>query len=248
MDETIRITGLAKSYGDNPVIRDVSLSVAAGEVYGLLGANGAGKTTTIECILGTRKADAGTVSILGLDPKKDRRKLFERVGVQFQEASYPDKIKVSELCEETACLYRHPADYGQLLRQFGLSGKEDAYVSELSGGQRQKLFITLALIPGPQVVFLDELTTGLDTKARRSVWSCLRDMKKQGLTIFLSSHFMDEVEMLCDRIGILKGGGLIFTGTVQEALEQSSCGSMEDAYLWFTGEEEPDDESVFYDA
>lgn len=248
MDETIRITGLAKSYGDNPVIRDVSLSVAAGEVYGLLGANGAGKTTTIECILGTRKADAGTVSILGLDPKKDRRKLFERVGVQFQEASYPDKIKVRELCEETACLYRHPADYGQLLRQFGLSGKEDAYVSELSGGQRQKLFITLALIPDPQVVFLDELTTGLDTKARRSVWSCLTDMKKQGLTIFLSSHFMDEVEMLCDRVGIIKDGRFIFTGTVQEALKQSSCGSMEDAYLWFTGEEEPDDESVFYDA
>lgn len=242
MDEIIQVTGLYKSYDGNEVIRDVSLSVAAGEVYGLLGANGAGKTTTMECILGTRKADAGTVRILGLAPDKDRRKLFEMVGVQFQEANYPDKIKVKELCEETACLYQHPADYGKLLQQFGLSEKREALVSELSGGQRQKLFITLALIPGPQVVFLDELTTGLDTKARRSVWKCLLDMKEQGLTIFLSSHFMDEVEILCDRIGILKDGGFIFTGTVQEALEQSSCSRMEDAYLWFTGEEESGDE------
>ena len=242
MEKTIQVTGLCKSYGENAVIRDVSLSVAAGEVYGLLGANGAGKTTAIECILGTRKADAGTARILGLDPGKDRRKLFEMVGVQFQEANYPDKIKVKELCEETACLYRNPADYGQLLRQFGLFERREAFVSELSGGQRQKLFITLALIPGPQVVFLDELTTGLDTKARRSVWKCLLDMKEQGLTIFLSSHFMDEVEMLCDRIGILKDGGFIFTGTVQEALEQSSCSNMEDAYLWFTGEGETGDE------
>lgn len=242
MDEIIQVTGLSKSYDGNDVIRDVSLSVAAGEVYGLLGANGAGKTTTMECILGTRKADAGTVRILGLDPDKDRRKLFEMAGVQFQEANYPDKIKVKELCEETACLYQHPADYEKLLQQFGLSEKREAFVSELSGGQRQKLFITLALIPGPQVVFLDELTTGLDTKARRSVWNCLLDMKEQGLTIFLSSHFMDEVEMLCDRIGILKDGGFIFTGTVQEALEQSSCSRMEDAYLWFTGEEESGDE------
>ncbi len=242
MDKTIQVTGLCKTYGENAVIRDVSLSVAAGEVYGLLGANGAGKTTAIECILGTRKADAGTARILGLDPGKDRRKLFEMVGVQFQEAIYPDKIKVKELCEETACLYRNPADYGQLLRQFGLFERREAFVSELSGGQRQKLFITLALIPGPQVVFLDELTTGLDTKARRSVWKCLLDMKEQGLTIFLSSHFMDEVEMLCDRIGILKDGGFIFTGTVQEALEQSSCSNMEDAYLWFTGEGETGDE------
>ncbi len=242
MDETIRISGISKSYAGNKVIENLSISVAAGEVYGLLGANGAGKSTLIECILGTRRADSGSARILGLDPWKNRKRLFEQVGVQFQEANYPDKIKVKELCEETACLYKKPADYETLLLRFGLAEKKDAFVNELSGGQKQKLFIILALIPDPKVVFLDELTTGLDTKARRSVWKGLLELKEQGLTIFLSSHFMDEVEILCDRIGILKDGGLIFTGTVREATAQSSCDKLEDAYLWFTGEEESDDE------
>jgi ABC-2 type transport system ATP-binding protein len=242
MDETIRISGISKSYAGNKVIENLSISVAAGEVYGLLGANGAGKSTAIECVLGTRRADSGSARILGLDPWKNRKRLFEQVGVQFQEANYPDKIKVKELCEETACLYKKPADYEKLLLRFGLAEKKDAFVSELSGGQKQKLFIILALIPDPKVVFLDELTTGLDTKARRSVWKSLLELKEQGLTIFLSSHFMDEVEILCDRIGILKDGGLIFSGTVGEATAQSSCDKLEDAYLWFTGEEEADDE------
>lgn len=214
-ETTILISGLSKSYAGKNVIENISLSVSAGEVYGLLGANGAGKTTTIECILGTRKADSGIARILGLDPVKDRKRLFEQVGVQFQESNYPDKIKVKELCEETACLYKNPADYGKLLSQFGLADKEHALVAELSGGQKQKLFIVLALMADPKVVFLDELTTGLDTRARRSVWKSLRELKEQGLTIFLSSHFMDEVEIL--------------------------CGRMEDAYLWFTGEEAEDE-------
>ena len=166
MDETIKVTGLSKSYAGNKVISNIELSIGTGQVFGLLGANGAGKTTTIECILGTRKADAGSVSILGLNPRKDRKQLFEQVGVQFQEASYSDKIKVWELCEETACLYRKAANYEELLRQFGLWEKRDAFVNELSGGQKQRLFIVLALLPDPRVVFLDELTTGLDTKAR----------------------------------------------------------------------------------
>ena len=241
MDEAIRVSGLSKAYAGKKVIDNISLSVAAGEVYGLLGANGAGKSTTIECILGTRRALSGSVQILNRNPWKYRKQLFEQVGVQFQEAKYPEKIKVFELCEETACLYKRPADYGLLLGQFGLADKKTAYVSELSGGQRQKLFIILALIPNPKVVFLDELTTGLDTKARRSVWKSLLELKAQGLTIFLSSHFMDEVEILCDRIGILKDGGFLFTGTVQEALEKSSCSKLEDAYLWFTEEEAYDE-------
>lgn len=238
MDEpTIQISGLSKSYAGKKVIDHISLSVAAGEVYGLLGANGAGKSTTIECILGTRRADGGTVRILGFDPEKDRKQLLEQTGVQFQESNYPDKIKVKELCGETACLYRHPADWESLLQRFGLTEKKDSYVNELSGGQKQKLFIVLALTANPKVVFLDELTTGLDTKARRSVWKSLLELKAQGLTIFLTSHFMDEVEILCDRIGILRDGGFVFTGTVQEAMEQSSCDTFEDAYLYFTGEE-----------
>lgn len=234
---TILVSGLSKSYTGKKVIENISLSVSSGEVYGLLGANGAGKSTAIECILGTRLADAGTVRILDLDPHKDRKQLFEQVEVQFQESNYPDKIRVKELCEETACLYRHPADYKKLLHRFELSEKENAFVNELSGGQKQKLFIILALISNPKVVFLDELTTGLDTKARRSVWKSLSELKKQGFTIMLSSHFMDEVEILCDKIGILRDSRLVFTGTVQEAVEQSGCSKFEDAYLWFTGEE-----------
>lgn len=242
MDEiTIQISGLSKSYAGKKVIENISLSVAAGEVYGLLGANGAGKSTTIECMLGTRRADEGQVCIMGLDPCKDRKQLFEQVGVQFQESNYPDKIRVKELCEETACLYRQPAEYEKLLHTFGLTEKKNALVHELSGGQKQKLFIILAMIANPKVVFLDELTTGLDTKARRNIWKSLLELKAQGLTIFLSSHFMDEVEILCDRIGILRDGGFVFTGTVQEAMEQSSCGKFEDVYLWFTGEEADDE-------
>ncbi len=242
MEETIQISGLSKSYDGRKVIENLSFSVTAGEVFGLLGANGAGKSTTIECVLGTRTADSGSARILGLDPWKDRKRLFEQVGVQFQEANYPDKIKVKELCEETTCLYKHPVAYEKLLQKFGLTDKMDALVSELSGGQKQKLFIVLALIPNPRVVFLDELTTGLDTKARRSVWKSLQELKEQGLTIFLSSHFMDEVEILCDRIGILKDGGFVFEGTVQEAVDLSPYEKLEDAYLWFTGEEETDNE------
>lgn len=242
METTIQISGLSKSYTGNKVIGNLRLSVAVGEVYGLLGANGAGKSTTIECILGTCEADSGTVRILGLDPWENRKQLFEQVGVQFQESNYPDKIRVRELCEETACLYRQPSSYKELLQKFDLADKREAFVSELSGGQKQKLFIVLALIPNPKVVFLDELTTGLDTKARRGVWKSLQELKKQGLTIFLSSHFMDEVEILCDRIGILKDGGFVFEGTVQEAVDLSPYERLEDAYLWFTGEEETGDE------
>ena len=148
------------------------------------------------------------------------------------------KFKVKELCEETACIYKHPMAYEELLHKFGLSDKKNAFVNELSGGQKQKLFIVLALIPDPRVVFLDELTTGLDTKARRGVWKSLQELKKQGLTIVLSSHFMDEVEILCDQIGILKDGGFVFEGTVKEAAALSPYEKLEDVYLWFTGEEE----------
>lgn len=241
--QTIKVEQLSKSYGSKKVVQNLSLAVEKGEVYGLLGANGAGKTTTIECIIGTKKADQGNVSILGMDPVSERRKLFERVAVQFQESSYPEKITVGELCEETQSLYRTYTEYGELLKQFGLAEKEKSPISDLSGGQKQRLFIVLALIPAPEVVFLDELTTGLDSRARREVWRCLLKLKKSGLTIFLTSHFMDEVEVLCDRIGILKEGRLIFEGTVSEAIASSPHEGLEEAYLWFTGEE-IDDESI----
>ena len=244
METTIKVDKLCKSYAGIRVVENLDISVSRGEVFGLLGANGAGKSTTIECILGTKKPDGGTISILGMNPHTERKKLFEGVGVQFQEANYQDKITVMELCQETYCLYKKPADYEALLKQFGLENKTKNMVNELSGGQKQRLFIVLALIPNPDVVFLDELTTGLDTKARRSVWNSLLELKKKGLTIFLTSHFMDEVETLCDRIGILKNGRLIFSGTVQEAIDASPCKKLEDAYLWYTGEEELDHENI----
>ncbi|WP_010297637.1 ABC transporter ATP-binding protein [Clostridium senegalense] len=242
--EVIKVHNLYKSYGDVKVVKDVSFTVRRGEVFGLLGANGAGKSTTIECILGTKSFDEGLVSILGMNPKKQRKELFEKVGVQFQESNYQEKITVKELCEITEVLYNNPLDYNKLLKKFNLHDKVKKQVSELSGGEKQRLFIILALIPNPEVVFLDELTTGLDVKVRRDVWKCLLNLKKQGLTIFLTSHFMDEVEVLCDKICILKKGAIEFYGTVKEVVEQSPYEKFEDAYLWFLDEEELDDESI----
>ena len=244
MNEIISVKQLSKSYGGLTAVQGLDLSVTQGTVFGLLGANGAGKSTTIECMLGTRKFDAGTVSILGMNPLLQRKQLFENVGVQLQEANYQDKVTVAELCEVTQSLYRNAADYGELLKQFGIFDKAKSMVKELSGGQRQKLFIVLALIPQPKVVFLDELTTGLDTKARREVWKILSDLKEKGLTIFLTSHFMDEVEALCDWVCILKKGKSVFYGTVEEAIAGSPYDKFEDAYLWYSDEEASNNENI----
>lgn len=237
METTIIVQNLCKSYGNKPAIENINISVNQGEVFGLLGANGAGKSTTIECILGTKIADQGTVSILGMNPIHDRKRLFENVGVQFQESNYQDKITVSELCEVTQSLYKSATNYTKLIEQFGLTNQLNNLVCELSGGQRQKLFIVLALIPNPKIVFLDELTTGLDTKARREVWNYLTRLKEQGLTIVLTSHFMDEVEALCDKIAILKKGQIVFSGTIAEAIQSSPYKDFEDVYLWYAEEE-----------
>lgn len=237
METTIEVKNLCKSYAHIKAVENINISICRGDVFGLLGANGAGKSTTIECILGTKRQDSGTVSILGMNPQKERKKLFERVSVQFQETNYQDKIKVAELCEVTASLYKNSLDYGTLLKQFGLSEKLKSLVSELSGGQKQRLFIVLALIPNPDIVFLDELTTGLDARARRDVWKSLSALKVKGITILLASHFMDEVETLCNKIMILKRGERIFYGTVQEAIAASPYEKLEDAYLWYTDEE-----------
>ena len=210
MSDAVFVEGLTKAYNGKTVVDHLDISVKSGTVFGLLGANGAGKSTTIECILGTKEADAGTVRLLGQDPKKHRRALFERIGVQFQEGDYHREIKVSELCEETASLYRNSADWRALCERFGIGDKADTAVKSLPGGERQRLFIVLALIPEPELVFLDELTTGLDAKARRGVWKTLEALKEKGLTIFLTSHFMDEVEALCDEICILKKGTPVF--------------------------------------
>ena len=238
MTEAVCVRGLTKSYGGRRVLDGLDLTVQAGTVFGLLGANGAGKSTAIECMVGTRKADGGTVRLLGQDPRRQRRELFQRIGVQFQAGDCQQEIRVSELCEEAACLYRNPADWRALCDRFGIGDKRNSAVRSLSGGERQRLFIVLALIPNPELVFLDELTTGLDARARRSVWNTLAELKRQGLTIFLTSHFMDEVEALCDEICVLKQGRAVFRGTVEEAKRQCGCDRFEDAYLQLSDGEE----------
>lgn len=247
MHEVINVERLTKSYGKHIVVDNISLSVTSGLVFGLLGPNGAGKSTTIECILGTKKPDSGQISVLGMNPLTAGKNLFEKVGVQFQEANYQDQIILGELCAVTASLYRDAADPAELLARFGLADKQKSFVKDLSGGERQRLFIVLALIPNPEVVFLDELTTGLDPKGRREVWKILSALKERGLTIFLTSHFMDEVETLCDRICILKQGKAVFYGTVCQAINKSPYDKFEDAYLWYT-EEEKDNENFYNNA
>ena len=238
MNNAIKVENLSKSYGKLTAVDAISFSVQKGTVFGLLGSNGAGKTTAIECILGTKVMDHGNVEILGMSPFINRKQLFEKVGVQFQESNYQENIRVGELCEVTASLYNHPEDFNELLMRFGLVDNKKSLVKELSGGQRQRLFIILALISNPEVVFLDELTTGLDVRARREVWQILKDLKNQGLTILLSSHFMDEVETLCDEICILSKGKAIFKGSIEEAVFNSPYERFEDAYLWYTDKED----------
>lgn len=232
----VSVKNLTKNYKDVTAVDHLSFDLSKGEIFGLLGHNGAGKSTTMECILGTKLMDQGTVEVLGMDPRKQRKKLFERVGVQFQQSNYQDKIKVGELCELSASFYKKPGDWKELLKTFGLEQLEKHMVMELSGGERQKLSVLQALIPNPELVFLDELTTGLDSQARRDVWKHLSDMKDKGLTILLTSHFMDEVEALCDRVCILRKGKVAAMGTVKELLEKSPCSNFEEAYLWYSNE------------
>ncbi len=241
MEYVIEVSGLGKSYAGRAVLQDVSLSVRRGEIFGLLGANGAGKSTLVECLVGTRQPEQGTSLILGQVVQRKRRQLFQRVGVQFQENGYAEQITVAELCQEMASLYQAPAEWREFLKQFRLGEAGGQMVSQLSGGQRQRLFTVLALLPQPEVVFLDELTAGLDMLARQTVWKRLAALKEQGVSIFLTSHYMEEVERLCDRIAILRAGQLVFCGTPQEAIANSPCDALEEAYLWYAGEAAADE-------
>jgi len=209
----IQVTSLRKSYGRHLAVDDVSLDVAPGEIFGLVGPNGAGKTTTMECVEGFRVPDAGTITVLGLDPVRDVYALQERIGVQLQQAQLQKRIKVWEAVHLWASLYREqPRDADELLDQLGLSEKRDAWFMTLSGGQKQRLFIALALINDPEVVFLDELTTGLDPQARRAIWDLVRDIRAKGRTVFLTTHLMEEAERLCDRVAIIERGRLVDVG------------------------------------
>ena len=217
----IEVSRIRKTYGKTVAVDEVSFSVNEGEIFGLIGPNGAGKTTTMECIEGIRKPDAGTISVLGLDPFRQAYKLQERIGVQLQQAQLQKRIKVWEAVDLWASLYRKKAVTAErLLEQLGLTDKRNAWFMNLSGGQKQRLFIALALINDPEVVFLDELTTGLDPQARRAIWELVRGIRERGKTVFLTTHLMEEAERLCDRVAIIEHGRILDIDTPAQISRQ----------------------------
>ena len=237
-EPAVSVRNLTKSFSGRRVVDDLSFDVQKGEVFAMLGHNGAGKSTTIDLILGLKAPERGSAKILGMDAAKNRKQVFERVGVQLQNTRYQPNITVEEACIEYASLYADPANYPKLLERFGLGTLRKSFVSKLSGGERQKLSVVLALIGSPEIVFLDELTTGLDVAARREVWRTLKQLKDQGLTIFLTTHYMEEAEALCDRVCIIKSGNKVAEGTIDEVIAVSGQNNLEEAYLFFMGEEE----------
>jgi ABC-2 type transport system ATP-binding protein len=205
----VAVDGLRKRYGSTVAVDDVSFEVQEGEIFGLIGPNGAGKTTTMECVEGVRTPDGGRISVLGLDPHRDVYALQQRIGVQLQEAQLQKRIKVREAVALWGSLYKTRVDHDKLLGQLGLQDKRDAWFMTLSGGQKQRLFIALSLINDPQLVFLDELTTGLDPQARRTIWDLVKGIRARGKTIFLTTHLMEEAERLCDRVAIIDHGRIV---------------------------------------
>jgi ABC-2 type transport system ATP-binding protein len=215
MGPVIEVNNLRKRYDSHVAVADVSFQVHQGEIFGLLGRNGAGKTTTVECLQGLRRADGGRVRVLGLDPQRHTQQLRRRIGCQLQEAALPDRLRVWEALDLFASLTSVETDWQVLMDQWGLADKRKAAFSSLSGGQRQRLFVALALVNDPEVVFLDELTQGLDPAARRVAWGLIRAIRERGATVVLVTHYMDEAEQLCDRIAVVDGGRVVATDTPQ---------------------------------
>ncbi len=209
----IEVTNLRKAYGDTVAVDDVSFTVAAGEIVGILGPNGAGKTTTVESVAGLRRPDAGTVKVLGLDPQHDGAALRERLGLQLQESQMPAWITVREALDLYASFYSDPADPAGLIADFGLADRRDTQFRRLSGGQKQRLSVALALVGNPEVAILDELTTGLDPRARRDTWGVIERIRDRGVTILLVTHFMEEAERLADRVLLIDHGRIVAEGT-----------------------------------
>ena len=207
--QAITIDNLAKSYGTVRAVDGVSFEVRSGEIFGMVGPNGAGKTTTIECLEGLRRPDGGKIRVLGLDPQRQGYELRERIGVQLQEGSLPDRLRVGEAMEVFSSFYRKPITWPPLLELIGLADKSKAAFGKLSGGQKQRLLIALALVNDPELVFLDELTTGLDPQARRAMWDMVKGIRDKGKTVFLTTHYMEEAEHLCDRVAIIDRGIIV---------------------------------------
>jgi ABC-2 type transport system ATP-binding protein len=216
----IHVSAIRKTYGRTVAVDEASFDVLEGEIFGLIGPNGAGKTTTMECVEGLRRPDRGVISVLGLDPARRSYVLQNRIGVQLQEAQLQKRIKVREAVGLWASLYKKPLDGDRLLEQLGLSDKRNAWFMTLSGGQKQRLFIALALINDPELVFLDELTTGLDPQARRAIWELVRGIRARGKTVLLTTHLMEEAERLCDRVAIIDHGRIVDIGTPDELIQR----------------------------
>jgi ABC-2 type transport system ATP-binding protein len=213
MIQVIEVRNLHKAYDGVTAVEDVSFNVDEGEIFGIIGPNGAGKTTTIESVIGLRKPDGGSVSVLGLDPQTEAHKLGNRIGIQLQEAALPERMKVWEALDLYASFYEKTIPWEPLIEQWGLVEKRNTQFGGLSGGQKQRLFISLALLNDPQIVFLDELTSGLDPQARRATWDLIRAVREQGKTVVLITHFMDEVEALADRVAVIDHGRVIAVDT-----------------------------------
>ena len=233
MTETvIEMRDVTKRYGAKVAIEAMTLRVVRGEVFGVLGPNGAGKTTTVECAVGLRTPESGTVRVLGLDPAADPELVRQRVGVQLQQAVLPNRMKVREAMAIFAAAYARVSDPDQLLAEWGLTEQRRTSFGNLSGGQKQRLFIALALLGQPEVVVLDELTTGLDPAARRDTWALIATLRERGVTVVLVTHAMDEAEALCDRLAVIASGRLIALGTPDEI--RAGHRSLEAAYLHLT--------------
>lgn len=224
MGVVVDVAGLAKRYGDTIAVEDVSFSVEEGEIFGILGPNGAGKTTSVECVAGLRKADAGTVNVLGLNPQTQRDQVTQRLGMQLQESQLQDAVTVSEALDLYASFYDNPADWQALIEQLGLASKRDARFAQLSGGQKQRLSVALALVGSPEIAILDELTTGLDPQARRDTWSVIEGVRDSGVTIVLVTHYMDEAERLCDRLALIDDGKVAAIDTPNGLIRRVATG------------------------
>jgi ABC-2 type transport system ATP-binding protein len=212
-EPAVHICHLRKAYGETVAVEDLSLSVDEGEIFGILGPNGAGKTTTVECVIGLRSPDAGTIRVMGLDPAGDREQLHLIVGAQLQASALPAKLRVSEILDLHRSLYPRPADVGELIETLGLAEKQGTYYRSLSGGQKQRLSVALALIGRPRLAVLDEMTTGLDPRARRDTWQIIEGVRNRGVTILLVTHSMEEAQRLCDRVAVIDHGQVIALDT-----------------------------------
>jgi ABC-2 type transport system ATP-binding protein len=223
-ETVITVERLTKRYHDLVAVDEASLQVAPGEIFGLLGPNGAGKTTTVECLQGLRRADGGRLRVLGLDPQHQATQLRPRIGCQLQQSSLPDHMRVWEALDLFSSFVPGHSDWHLLLEQWGLADKRKASFHSLSGGQRQRLFVALALVNHPEIVFLDEMTTGLDPAARHVAWDLIREIRQRGTTVFLVTHFMEEAERLCDRIAIMDGGHIVASDTPRGLVETYAGG------------------------